>query len=252
MFWNFDSSWLADPQNQNAYAYARNNPIVGSDPSGLIVVTVSGTTEVSGGGPSNYLKDDRTLQGNIRADFKGQDIFNFTWSGKDNDNARQVAAKELSIYVSGLLKNYSADEPLNFVSQSHGCNIVALYTQQEDAHQINNSITFAQPVLNGYSVNESKINNHINVYSNGDKVQRIAGNQTSASAVLGYLMFGLPGYLAGNAMDWIEFGWAGRTVNGANNRNATNDTKGNWISNHGELYKDSDVWENNIHKNIKN
>ncbi|OGZ93112.1 MAG: hypothetical protein A2549_00380 [Candidatus Staskawiczbacteria bacterium RIFOXYD2_FULL_37_10] len=34
MFWNFDSSWLADPQNQNAYAYARNNPITLSDPSG--------------------------------------------------------------------------------------------------------------------------------------------------------------------------------------------------------------------------
>ena len=34
VFWNFDSSWLADPQNQNAYAYARNNPITFSDPSG--------------------------------------------------------------------------------------------------------------------------------------------------------------------------------------------------------------------------
>ncbi|OGZ63512.1 MAG: hypothetical protein A2998_02140 [Candidatus Staskawiczbacteria bacterium RIFCSPLOWO2_01_FULL_37_25b] len=34
VFWNFDSSWLADPQNQNAYAYARNNPITGSDPTG--------------------------------------------------------------------------------------------------------------------------------------------------------------------------------------------------------------------------
>lgn len=35
IFWNFDQAWLADPQNQNSYAYARNNPIVGSDPSGL-------------------------------------------------------------------------------------------------------------------------------------------------------------------------------------------------------------------------
>lgn len=34
VFWNFDSNWLADPQNQNAYAYARNNPITLSDPSG--------------------------------------------------------------------------------------------------------------------------------------------------------------------------------------------------------------------------
>ena len=34
MFWNFDQAWLADPQNQNSYAYARNNPIILSDPSG--------------------------------------------------------------------------------------------------------------------------------------------------------------------------------------------------------------------------
>ncbi len=34
MFWNFDQSWLADPQSQNAYAYARNNPIIYLDPNG--------------------------------------------------------------------------------------------------------------------------------------------------------------------------------------------------------------------------
>ncbi|MES2930633.1 MAG: RHS repeat-associated core domain-containing protein [Patescibacteria group bacterium] len=35
MFWSFDQSWLADPQNQNSYSYARNNPITLSDPTGL-------------------------------------------------------------------------------------------------------------------------------------------------------------------------------------------------------------------------
>ncbi len=34
LFWNFDQAWLADPQNQNSQAYARNNPINLSDPSG--------------------------------------------------------------------------------------------------------------------------------------------------------------------------------------------------------------------------
>jgi len=34
MFWNFDQAWLADPQTQNAYSYARNNPITLSDPTG--------------------------------------------------------------------------------------------------------------------------------------------------------------------------------------------------------------------------
>ena len=35
MFWNFDATWLADPQSQNSYACARNNPIILSDPTGL-------------------------------------------------------------------------------------------------------------------------------------------------------------------------------------------------------------------------
>ena len=35
MFWSIDKDWLTDPQNQNSYSYARNNPIISSDPSGL-------------------------------------------------------------------------------------------------------------------------------------------------------------------------------------------------------------------------
>lgn len=35
MFWALPKELLADPQQLNSYSYARNNPIVGSDPSGL-------------------------------------------------------------------------------------------------------------------------------------------------------------------------------------------------------------------------
>ncbi len=35
MFWNFDNSWLLDPQNMNAYSYARGNPMNRSDPGGM-------------------------------------------------------------------------------------------------------------------------------------------------------------------------------------------------------------------------
>ena len=42
MFWNFDKSWLVDPQNQNSYSYARNNPINLSDPSGRSTLEAMG------------------------------------------------------------------------------------------------------------------------------------------------------------------------------------------------------------------
>ena len=34
MFWNLDNAWLSDPQTQNAYSYARNNPLIYSDSDG--------------------------------------------------------------------------------------------------------------------------------------------------------------------------------------------------------------------------
>jgi RHS repeat-associated protein len=39
-FWNFDQAWLLDPQNQNSYSYANNNPIIHSDPSGLKLIDI--------------------------------------------------------------------------------------------------------------------------------------------------------------------------------------------------------------------
>ncbi|MBI3337419.1 MAG: RHS repeat-associated core domain-containing protein [Candidatus Staskawiczbacteria bacterium] len=37
MFWDFSEDYLSDPQQWNSYSYARNNPIVGSDPTGLTI-----------------------------------------------------------------------------------------------------------------------------------------------------------------------------------------------------------------------
>ncbi len=38
-FWTTSQAWLVDPQNQNSYSYARNNPINLSDPSGKSIET---------------------------------------------------------------------------------------------------------------------------------------------------------------------------------------------------------------------
>ncbi|MBX4200816.1 hypothetical protein KW786_01675, partial [Candidatus Parcubacteria bacterium] len=65
MFWSFDQKWLLDPQNQNSYSYARNNPITSSDPSGLFVVEVAGT-KFFGGGAEFSGKGGDILQSNIQ------------------------------------------------------------------------------------------------------------------------------------------------------------------------------------------
>ena len=256
MFWNFNADWLSDPQNQNAYAYARNNPIIGSDPTGLIVVTVSGTQPFgSASGKSDYLKDNTVLQNNISNSFKGQDVYNFSgWTGGDNDAARKDGANNFSSFVNETMKNYSASEPLNVVCHSHGCNVVALYTQQSDSHQIENMVSFARPMLKAYTEDQNKIDNNINVYSKGDKVQRFAGNQTSMSAAIGGLFLGIPGFIIGSIMNWNEIGWAGRTTGGANNQNATQYQENwyRWINNHGEIFENQNVWDNNVYKFIKN
>lgn len=46
MFWALPTELLADPQQLNSYSYARNNPIIGSDPSGE--KTELGIREVAG------------------------------------------------------------------------------------------------------------------------------------------------------------------------------------------------------------
>src|SRR3989344_696865 len=43
MFWSLPNDLLADPQQLNSYSYTRNNPIVSSDPTGLLTVVIPGT-----------------------------------------------------------------------------------------------------------------------------------------------------------------------------------------------------------------
>ena len=104
MFWNFDSAWLVDPQNQNSYSYARNNPIIGSDPSGLIVELMSRPVfEIKGRdvGVHTFFKvtPDHPDQININGLPMGTKEFTFGayHSGSnwwDNKLSKQIGTKE--------------------------------------------------------------------------------------------------------------------------------------------------------------
>ena len=248
MFWNFDKAWLADPQNQNSYAYARNNPIGLSDPTGLFVAEVAGT-KFWGGGTEFSGKGGQILQSNVEKSFPGQKTGNYTWDGADNKNARSSGTEAFGSWLDGQMKGLPTNEPLNIVCHSHGCNMVAQYTNSDGAKKIDNLISLGQPVRDEYPDNEKNISNHINVYSKNDWVQRLGGGQLKSSGIVGGL-FGSLGLLIGQGFGWGEFGRAGRTVNGATNLNVTDISKGGPVASHLDLFQNQAIWDR-LSKSIK-
>ncbi|MEK7539610.1 MAG: RHS repeat-associated core domain-containing protein, partial [Patescibacteria group bacterium] len=117
VFWTPEKI-LQDPQSMNSYSYARNNPITGSDPSGLLTVIIPGT---------RYSKKDWSSTGTA-ANFISAvgKTFNETpqilqWSGGDNRIARQQAANNIISIIND--HNFIDGEKLNIVGHSHGGNI---------------------------------------------------------------------------------------------------------------------------------
>ncbi len=246
---------LSDPQQLNLYSYARNNPIIASDPSGLWVFYVPGTKL---GGGRNSTTIDSVLEQNIHTAFPGQEIIPVNWEGSDTTEARHQGVQILAQTIIDKINSSDVCEPVNIVDHSHGRNVVAEYTRSSDAQQINISIDLGGPVLIDNPYNESKVNNHLNVYSNLDPVQIIAGDQLSTSGIVGAAIgstFGwggaAAGFLVGQSLKWGEFGIAGRQDSGAKNINVTQQASWSpWLT-HGSFLNSSGVWTE-ISKEVKN
>jgi RHS repeat-associated protein len=167
VFWNLSQELLSDPQQQNSYSYARNNPIVMKDPSGLLTVVVPGT---------DYNTKDWSSTGNAKNFINNVGkTFNETpqilqWSGGNNLEARNEAALSLV----NLVNNYSfaEGEKLNIVGHSHGGNVVLTASQNPDMRQIDTLVTLGTPNRTNYQPSE-KVDRHINAYSRFDIVQKL-------------------------------------------------------------------------------
>ena len=70
------------------------------------------------------------------------------------------------------------DEPIRFVGHSHGGNIGILLANMlhSDGIKTETLITIATPVRNEYQLKNGAVNQHINVYNDGDNTQLLGGS----------------------------------------------------------------------------
>jgi RHS repeat-associated protein len=229
---------LKDPQSLNSYSYASDNPIVKTDPAGLITYIIPGT---------HYASQDWTNSGSESGFISSVGkTFNETpvvmndysiWSGADNSRARTDAAERIAQDISN--HQFATNEQLNIVGLSHGGN-VAIEVSRLTKHKIDTLVTLGTPSRADYEPNAAMINQHLSAYSQRDPVQTSGGGQFSISQIVGGF-FGPIGGAVGSYLHWGEFGPAGRTFPDATNINATSNQRG--IAAHGALWRtNSAAW----------
>jgi len=243
LFWTLSERYLLDPQEQNSYAYARNNPIAYSDPTGLLNLIIPGTWY----DPNVWSKDSdaKGLYNNVSSTFSSGGytvIMNMKsiWSGSDNDAARQQGANKIANIING--HRFKEGETLNIVAHSHGGNVAALLSQKVD-HKIDTLVTLGTP-SSEYRFDEKNIGEHINLYSKTDKVQSHGGEKYTASGVIAGLLCGFGCGAIGSRLGWGEFGKAGRTFEGAKNIEVSSSDmqRSGPVSSHSDLWQNSSIW----------
>ena len=219
VFWKLPKELLSDPQQLNSYSYARNNPIVLKDPSGLLTVIVPGTLNSKKDWSSSGTAKD--FISNVGKTFNETPVI-LDWSGGNSKGARREATDSLT----NLVKNhqFAEGEQLNIIGHSHGGNVGILFSKTSD-RKIDNLITLGTPVRADYTPNYDMIEKHVNAYSNADPVQKLGGK------AFGWGGFGFYGY---------GFVPAQRTYDGATNVGVTKEA--GFPGAHSNLWQNSDVW----------
>ncbi len=243
LFWELPKEYLEDPQQQNSYAYARNNPIVGSDPSGLLNIIIPGTHY-----DQETWKNGQEAAGlyqNVKETFGGNTVLLANldlWNGGNNRYDRADAANWLKSYIG----NYSFDpgEKLNIIGHSHGGNIGILLSNILD-RKIDNLITLSTPVRQDYKPSYDNIGKHIQLYSNNDMIQFFGGGSYSLTQAFLAWCTACSQVYKNTPLNKYEFGpTLSRTFSKAENINYTDFTRTSGpIKSHSVSWNNSGVWK---------
>jgi len=144
VFWNFDSSWLSDPQNQNAYAYARNNPIIYSDQNGKYAEVVMVACGPLGIGAHGYI--NIVPSGNINFSQYGGDGSHYTIGGYPSSNDPRTNQLQVQINESGNYNTKYSDRLLSMpLTIPYGMNV-----DQYDQKLLESGYAMSQKNLGDY------------------------------------------------------------------------------------------------------
>jgi RHS repeat-associated protein len=183
-----------------------------TDPKGHLTIVVHGTWARDDGvdsveGPRNPspFYPGGELFDEVRRDTRDYKYISFQWSGSDTDTARVIAAH----YLAEKIKRYKfkPDEPLRFVTHSHGGNVVFKAIELGLGRPVDDFVSLSQPFRPDCPApSVFQVKNFIQVTNDWDPVQNRGGNTikvpfeigkasvtTSADHYVTFSWFGLPG-----------------------------------------------------------
>jgi RHS repeat-associated protein len=167
---------IANPANWNQYVYAHNNPLNKIDPDGLLTIIIPGTWNNHEEWANSKFRELVEKTFNEKAI-----VLNNNGMG-DSAEARAAAAEQLKELIEN--HEFAPGEKLNIVAHSHGGNAVAEAQKEGLSHTIDTLVTLGTPIRGDYKFDESKIRQHLNVYSKLDYVQKAGGERITVDMPL--------------------------------------------------------------------
>ncbi len=183
-------NYFTDPQQWNAYAYARNNPVKFVDPTGELTIALNGTQplkkDCTDCGKESF--DDIFIQQSAKDLNEKYAYTVLSWSGDNNPTARSEAAIGVANYINDY--KFAEDEELNIIGFSHGGNVAIETINRGLKKSVDKLILLAVPVRDEYTIkNPSSVKNIYNVYDPKENVQGGFASIDYGLNVLGFVDF---------------------------------------------------------------